>query len=86
MGDVMKYSEMSQAELKNAYETAKNAYRALCARGLSLDLSRGKPAADQLAISTPMLDDAAFLSEAIDIFNAKITTTDATVDVTKEIM
>ena len=60
----MKYSEMSPAELKNACEAAKNVYSALCARGLSLDLSRGKPAADQLAISSPMLDDSSFLSEA----------------------
>ena len=53
----MNYAKMSHSELKTAYERAEAEYRALCARGLSLDLSRGKPAADQLAISMPMLED-----------------------------
>ena len=59
----MKYSEMSPAELKTAYKKAEADYRALCSRGLSLDLSRGKPAADQLAISAPMMEDTLFKSE-----------------------
>lgn len=59
----MKYSEMSPAELKTAYKKAEADYRALCSRGLSLDLSRGKPAADQLAISAPMMEDTSFKSE-----------------------
>lgn len=60
----MKYAAMSRIALKTAYEKAETEYKTLCARGLALDLSRGKPAADQLAISMPMLaDDTSFKSE-----------------------
>ena len=38
-----------------AWEELKAQYRAFQARGLTLDMSRGKPAPEQLALSTPIL-------------------------------
>lgn len=61
----MEYAAMSAADRAAVYKELKEQYSALCARGLALDLSRGKPAADQLDIAMPMLDGAAlFRSEA----------------------
>ena len=54
----MNYLSLTTAELKKEQEKAEAAYRAYCAQGLSLDLSRGKPAADQLALSMPMLTES----------------------------
>lgn len=51
----MNYLSLSLAELKKEKEKVEHDYRAYCERGLSLDLSRGKPAADQLALAMPML-------------------------------
>lgn len=51
----MNYLSLSPSELQQEKEKAERAYRAYCAQGLSLDLSRGKPAADQLALAMPML-------------------------------
>ena len=52
----MRYDQMSRAELAAEYSAMKSAYEAFSARGLSLDLSRGKPGAEQLDITTEMLD------------------------------
>ncbi len=62
----MNYLSLTPEELKIEKEKAEGEYRAHCARGLSLDLSRGKPAADQLALSMPMLTEQAdeFRAEA----------------------
>ena len=52
----MNYSQMSKDELlaeKAALEAKYNDYKA---QGLSLNMARGKPGAEQLAISKPMLD------------------------------
>ncbi len=52
----MNYSQMSKDELlaeKTALEAKYNDYKA---QGLSLNMARGKPGAEQLAISKPMLD------------------------------
>ena len=51
----MEYASMSPAALQAEREEQEARYQELCGRGLALDLSRGKPAADQLAISMPML-------------------------------
>ena len=51
---------MSREAQRAEKEKCLAAYEAACARGLSLDLSRGKPAADQLDLSLGMLGDTAF--------------------------
>ena len=52
----MRYDQMSRAELAAEYSAMKAAYEAFAAKGLKLDLSRGKPGAEQLDITTEMLD------------------------------
>ncbi len=52
----MRYEAMDRAALTAEYECMKAAYDAFKARGLKLDLSRGKPGAAQLDIMTGMLD------------------------------
>lgn len=50
------YLEMTKAELLKEYEAVKAEYEGVKAQGLSIDMSRGKPASDQLDISNGMLD------------------------------
>ena len=52
------YSQLSKEELKREYEALLIEYNGYKAKGLSLDLSRGKPNSDQLDISLPMLSEA----------------------------
>ncbi len=52
----MRYDEMNRDALKAELESMQAAYRAFAARGLKLDLSRGKPGAEQLDMMTGMLD------------------------------
>lgn len=52
----MNYAQMSDEALLKEKEAVAAAYAAAKAKGLSLDLSRGKPAADQLDLAMPMLD------------------------------
>ncbi len=49
------YLSMSAAELSAEFEIVKKEYEELKAQGLSIDMSRGKPGADQLDISDGML-------------------------------
>lgn len=51
----MKYSEMTREQLSAELEALRERYAEYSARGLKLDLSRGKPAADQLALSDGLL-------------------------------
>ena len=51
-----RYKEMTGDELKQEYEHVKAKYEELCLKGLSLDMSRGKPGPDQLGISNDILD------------------------------
>ena len=51
-----RYKEMTGDELKQEYEHVKAKYEELCLKGLSLDMSRGKPGPDQLGISNDVLD------------------------------
>ena len=50
------YLSMTKEELLNEYNSVKADYENLKAQGLSIDMSRGKPGADQLDISDGMLD------------------------------
>ncbi len=50
------YAEMTETELLEEQALLEAEYRELCALDLHLDMSRGKPAADQLDLSMPMMD------------------------------
>lgn len=50
------YQEMTGEELRAQREELKRAYARLQAKGLKLNMARGKPGADQLELSAPMLD------------------------------
>ena len=50
------YREMSEEQLREEQKQLQAAYDAFQARGLSLDMSRGKPGAEQLDISMGMMD------------------------------
>ena len=50
------YLEMSAAELQAEFQSVKKEYEDIKAQGLNIDMSRGKPGADQLDISDGMLD------------------------------
>lgn len=67
------YLSMTAAELKAEFESVKNEYEELKAQGVSIDMSRGKPGADQLDISDGMLkvlDDGDFRCETgLDVRN-----------------
>ena len=52
----MQYTQMNRAELSAELAAMEAAYSEFKNRGLKLDLSRGKPGADQLDIMTGMLD------------------------------
>ncbi len=67
------YLSMSAAELQAELESVKKEYEEIKAQGFSIDMSRGKPGADQLDISDGMLkvlDDGNFKSESgLDVRN-----------------
>lgn len=50
------YAQMSKDELRVELESLQEAYNGFKAKGLSLNMARGKPASDQLDLSLPMLD------------------------------
>ncbi|MGN0369313.1 MAG: aminotransferase class I/II-fold pyridoxal phosphate-dependent enzyme [Butyrivibrio sp.] len=52
----MKYSEMSEENLKKELESLKKEYESVKAKGLRLDMSRGKPSPAQLDITNDLLD------------------------------
>ncbi|NLL62757.1 MAG: aminotransferase class I/II-fold pyridoxal phosphate-dependent enzyme [Ruminococcaceae bacterium] len=52
----MKYSEMSKLELQNTKQEVLSAYNKFKARGLSLDMSRGKPSQEQIMAAIGILD------------------------------
>lgn len=53
---MINYQSMSKDQLKVEKETLEKAYAEFKARGLKLDMSRGKPGEEQLSLSVPMLD------------------------------
>ena len=50
------YAKMTPAEREAEYARLQEEFGALKARGLTLNMARGKPGADQLDLSLPMLD------------------------------
>lgn len=51
----MRYDSLSKQELQARYQAALSAYEACKAKGLKLDMSRGKPGREQLDLSLEML-------------------------------
>ncbi|MBQ8908021.1 MAG: aminotransferase class I/II-fold pyridoxal phosphate-dependent enzyme [Clostridia bacterium] len=51
----MQYQSATKEALQSVYQELKKEYDAIVAKGLQLDLSRGKPCAEQLDLSMPML-------------------------------
>lgn len=54
----MNYAHLSSVERKKLLNELTKKYNEYCSRGLSLDLSRGKPNSDQLDISLPLLSES----------------------------
>lgn len=50
------YQEMTPAQQEQEYAQLQQQYRTFQAKGLALDMSRGKPGVDQLDLSMPMVD------------------------------
>ena len=68
----MQYSQMNHSQLEEEYARTKAAYEAFCTLGLSLNLARGKPSAEQLDLSNAMLhtlDDENFVCDGVDVRN-----------------
>ena len=63
------YREMTNEELRNEKETLEKRYNDFKARGLNLDMSRGKPGADQLDLSTGLNDIKEYVSNGVDVRN-----------------
>lgn len=49
------YNKLGKSELESEYNQLKQQYEAICAKGLALNMARGKPSAAQLDLSMPML-------------------------------
>lgn len=62
------YKNLSKAELETLQKELQAKYDTIKASGISLDMSRGKPGADQLDLSAPMLD---VLNSASDFKSSK---------------
>lgn len=74
MENKKKYTEMKNEELCSEYSALLKEYEGYRARGLSLDLSRGKPNAEQLDVSqgllsVPLTRDKCFSEDGIDCRN-----------------
>ena len=61
----MRYDQTDRAELLRERESLTKRYEAFCAAGLKLDLSRGKPAADQLDLSMDLLNTTLSAEECV---------------------
>lgn len=60
------FTKMSREELERQYESLTERYSAFKSRGLSLDMSRGKPGPEQLDLSEGMLSVIATSADCID--------------------
>ncbi len=65
----MQYQSATKAALSAEKEKWEAAYNTYAAAGLKLDLSRGKPAADQLDLSLPLLGDTDYMAGGTDTRN-----------------
>ena len=63
------YSQMTAEELKAEQKTLEKRFNDFKAKGLKLDMSRGKPGADQLDLSSEMNDVKDYVSDGVDIRN-----------------
>jgi len=63
------YTEMSADELKAEQKVLENRYNDFKAKNLKLDMSRGKPGADQLDLSDAMNTVDSYISDGVDIRN-----------------
>ncbi len=61
----MSYVDMSTSELETLKAALETEYASHCAKRLSLNMARGKPGCDQLALSLPMLDELTSSSDLI---------------------
>ena len=52
----MAYRDLTKEQLEEELLKQKEAYKEICAKNISLDMSRGKPGPDQLDLSMDMLD------------------------------
>ncbi len=63
------YSQMTAEELKAEQKALEKRFNDFKAKGLKLDMSRGKPGADQLDLSSQMNDVKDYVSDGVDIRN-----------------
>ncbi len=63
------YTEMTAGELKERKKLLLRRYDDFKAKGLKLDMSRGKPGADQLELSKGLNDVESYISDGIDVRN-----------------
>ncbi len=61
----MSYADFDRMQLETLKASLEQEYAAHCAKGLSLNMARGKPSAAQLELSLPMLD---CVNAATDLF------------------
>ncbi|MBR0208181.1 MAG: aminotransferase class I/II-fold pyridoxal phosphate-dependent enzyme, partial [Oscillospiraceae bacterium] len=68
-----KYAEMTRDELTRELEEVRAQYDALKAKGLSLNMARGKPGREQLDMTSEMMDilrsDSDYMCDGIDVRN-----------------
>ena len=68
-----KYTEMTKEELRAELEQVRAQYEELKARGLSLNMARGKPGKEQLDMNGPMMDllnsESDYFCDGIDVRN-----------------
>lgn len=63
------YKEMSREELLSEKASLEERYNEFKARGLKLDMSRGKPCKEQLDLSVALNDVADYVSDGVDVRN-----------------
>ena len=66
-----RYAEMSKAELEAELAEVRARYGEMAARGLKLNMARGKPSAAQLELSLPMPVSYTHLSLTHDFFRPR---------------